>query len=320
MIKLLNSIDEEGIVDAVLGGHKHENNHHFINKIPIVQNILGGYYSNLVYLTFDKTTKKLIRDKIKLEGPLPSCERVFETTRKCFFIPKTEAKDTDKLYPFIFHNQLVEKEASLEPVFYKYWDAIKDYKEVLTFNEVELKKYKDRENQLGNMVTDCARKIASADIAILGVGFLRTEWFPGNLLVESAWNMFPFDDRISRVEVTGEELVKIMQTIQGGEKGLYQVSGLTMEVTLKPNKLVGGSLKLADGSDINVRKTYTLATIPFLLKGGDDFKKVVTWYKPRNEVDFGLFRDRMIEFLKTIGTITETSFIDPQNPRLKVIK
>jgi predicted P-loop ATPase len=112
----------------------------------------------------------------------------------------------------------------------------------------------------------------------------------------------------------------MMQTLQGGKKGLYQVSGLTMEISLKPNKMIEGSLKLSDGSQIDLNKTYALAIIEFLLKGGDDFKDVRTWYKPRNEVSFGVYRDRMIEFMKSVGTITEFSFIDPKNPRIKIIK
>jgi 2',3'-cyclic-nucleotide 2'-phosphodiesterase (5'-nucleotidase family) len=189
MTKLLNSL-EEGILDAVIGGHRHEIVHNFINNIPISHSINGGLYSNLTYLTFDKITKKLLSDKTKLEGPLPSCERVFDTTKRCAFIPKAEAKDTDKIYPFIFHDQLIEKELSLGPIFDKYWEAIKAYKEVIAFTEVELIKYKDRENQLGNLVADCFRNAAKADFSIIHPGSMRTSWFPGNILIESVWNIF----------------------------------------------------------------------------------------------------------------------------------
>ena len=42
-------------------------------------NINGGFYFNVMYLTFNN--KKLIDTKI--EGPIPVCEKIFENTGKC---------------------------------------------------------------------------------------------------------------------------------------------------------------------------------------------------------------------------------------------
>lgn len=45
----------------------------FILGIPIMGNINGGFYFNVMYLTFNN--KKVIDSKI--EGPIPVCEKVF---------------------------------------------------------------------------------------------------------------------------------------------------------------------------------------------------------------------------------------------------
>ena len=46
-------------------------------------NINGGYYFNVMYLTFD-SSKKVVDAKI--EGPIPVCEKVFANTGKCKFM------------------------------------------------------------------------------------------------------------------------------------------------------------------------------------------------------------------------------------------
>ena len=43
-------------------------------------NINGGYYFNVLYLTFN-SNKHIVEKKI--EGPIPVCEKVFENTGKC---------------------------------------------------------------------------------------------------------------------------------------------------------------------------------------------------------------------------------------------
>ena len=66
-------------------------------------------------------------------------------------------------------------------------------------------------------------------------------------------------------------------------------------------------------------KIYRIASNNFVIPyGGDDFKKVITWYKPRNLVDYGDFRDKVIEFLKVIPKIQTKKLIDEDNKRLRV--
>jgi hypothetical protein len=46
-----------GTVDGVIQGHRHTVVHHFIKGIPVMGNINGGYYFNVMYLTFDSHKK-----------------------------------------------------------------------------------------------------------------------------------------------------------------------------------------------------------------------------------------------------------------------
>ncbi len=43
--------------------------------------INGGYYFNVLYLTFDYETKKIVEREI--EGPIPVCEKIFKNQKNC---------------------------------------------------------------------------------------------------------------------------------------------------------------------------------------------------------------------------------------------
>jgi hypothetical protein len=81
--KLINDLPK-GTIDGVLQGHRHKFAHHFINGIPYLGTINGGYYFNVLYLKFYKT--QLLEKKI--EGPIAVCDKVFAKTGTCEYIPK----------------------------------------------------------------------------------------------------------------------------------------------------------------------------------------------------------------------------------------
>ena len=62
-------------------------------------NVNGGYYFNVMYLTF--RDRQLVEAKI--EGPIPVCERVFQNTGRCNYI--SDADDVGPLINWKFHNQ-----------------------------------------------------------------------------------------------------------------------------------------------------------------------------------------------------------------------
>ena len=53
-----------------------------IIDIPVIGNINGGYYFNVMYLNF---INKQVVDSL-IEGPIPVCEKVFNNTKTCGFM------------------------------------------------------------------------------------------------------------------------------------------------------------------------------------------------------------------------------------------
>ena len=79
LYKFLNKL-KPGIIDAIVGGDTHNHVHHWLNNIPIMITKGRTNYLNVMYLPFKKDIKNnkyyLINDEIKIEGPLPSCEKI----------------------------------------------------------------------------------------------------------------------------------------------------------------------------------------------------------------------------------------------------
>lgn len=51
MTKLISSLPK-GTIDGVVQGHRHRFSHHFIEGVPVMGTINGGYYFNVMYLKF----------------------------------------------------------------------------------------------------------------------------------------------------------------------------------------------------------------------------------------------------------------------------
>jgi 2',3'-cyclic-nucleotide 2'-phosphodiesterase/3'-nucleotidase/5'-nucleotidase len=319
MYMLLKSLDEN-VVDAVVSGHVHDIVHHWVNNVPVIQSVYDGYYSNILYLTFNKHTKQLIRNRTRTEGPLPTCEKVFTNTKRCDYIPKSEASPNDTLSNFYFHDTLLKKDTSLDVIFAKWWDEIKKYKVVIASNDLVLQRITEYENDLGNLMSDVLRNKTGADISIFNAGAFRTTWFPGSVMIEDVWDMSPFDNNITTFDIPGKDVKKMMSIIQSGSKGFYQTSGLMMNVTTNPHSLIEDSLRLYNGTTIEDNTMYNIATIDFLVPfGGDDFKNVKPWLIPQNLQAIAPVRDAVIDFIRTIGYIKEGMFVDPNHKRLTVI-
>jgi 2',3'-cyclic-nucleotide 2'-phosphodiesterase (5'-nucleotidase family) len=83
MSLLLNAIPQ-GTIDGVVQGHRHKFSHHFINGVPVMGTINGGYYFNIMYLFF--YDKKIYNKAI--DGPWPVCEKVFSNLGRCNYLTK----------------------------------------------------------------------------------------------------------------------------------------------------------------------------------------------------------------------------------------
>ena len=125
------------------------------------------------------------------------------------------------------------------------------------------------ESTMGNWVADAFRSELSIitgdkiDVVVYNFGGIRSDMPLGDVVEDDIRGMFPFKNSPCLVKIYGKRLIEI-----AGElcRSPQAISG--MEIVSRDRALE--SLKV-DGKPVDPEAVYTLATIDFLLTGGDGF-------------------------------------------------
>ena len=135
------------------------------------------------------------------------------------------------------------------------------------------------ESPLSNLAVDVLMAQTEAatgkkvDVGILNFGGIRLNEIPrGNVLLDDFVSMFPFKNHLCRVQLRGADLRRIFE--QMAVSGMQPVGGVRLVVN-------GRRLESVEigGAPLDDAREYGVATIDFLLDGGDDL------YVARNAKD-----------------------------------
>ncbi|HHS97782.1 MAG TPA: bifunctional metallophosphatase/5'-nucleotidase [Chloroflexi bacterium] len=144
--------------------------------------------------------------------------------------------------------------------------------------------------EMYNLVTDAWLWFyPQADLAISNLGGFREDIPPGEITLADIVAVLPFENTLTEVELTGEEVVENLRCCGGA------VAGMWMEGT-------GESLTvyLADGTPIDPRATYHVLVNSYIYQGGDDY--LFSQQDP-DAYDTGIhWREPVIEWIRAQGT------------------
>ena len=99
-------------------------------------------------------------------------------------------------------------------------------------------------------------------IGITNFGGIRVDMPEGEIILDDMLSMFPFKNQLVYVEHTGKQIRTILEEMAAGR---FQVLG-GVKVVADGGKLVSVEI---DGEPLDDEKVYGMATISFLLGGGD---------------------------------------------------
>ncbi len=143
--------------------------------------------------------------------------------------------------------------------------------EVIGTADMDLLRDYYRESPLGDLVTDAFRKAAGTNIAMTNAGGLRADIPTGPITVGQVLAMYPFENPIVRMSITGKELLQMLEHSASLEYGMAQVSGLTCTVDLTRPAGKRITAVFVAGKPVRPDKRYTLATSDYLANGGDGY-------------------------------------------------
>jgi 5'-nucleotidase/UDP-sugar diphosphatase len=233
-IELAKLLKPEWGVDMILGGHSHTilKRPKKVNKILIAQAGVGSDQVGRFDIVVDDDTNSIVDYKWKL---IPIDNKI--------------AKPDERLKEFIdsFKREVDRKYATL----------LCKLAQKLTHPKREI------ETSLGDLVADAFAKRAQCDVMLVGSGSIRVKEIGPVVTLKDFLSCFPYDDTLTRYNISGAKLKKIFSHImrlenRDGEGECYQVNQKVKAVYDEKSK----SLKSlsVDGKDVFNTQFYTICT------------------------------------------------------------
>jgi len=169
--------------------------------------------------------------------------------------------NASELLPDMKTTTLIEKQRQLHP-------AVMEQLTIL--NKAAVRSY-NKESNIGNLLTDYMRQGGSSDIAFLNSGAIRADLNAGTITLEHLINTYPFVDQLTIVELTGKQIMELIEYSVTLPYGIGQISGLEIEYdSSKPELQRLISIK-HNGQPLNDQQKYTVGTTAFVAMGGDGY-------------------------------------------------
>lgn len=329
----------EGTVDAVVSGHTHSLVTHWVSGVPVIQAGTRSTYYNLLYLTYDFDKKQVVRDRTRIQGPIPICTEVFSRQGNCNGDAPAPEGGRGRLVTAELDGKAIGEDSemlsSFEPIFAR---TKAEKEKIIGHIARKTDHLKREESPLGNLVADAIRDAVGADVAVTNAGGIRTDLQQGPLTYEALYRALPFDNYVSTLELTGSQLKRFLRISESGSRGYFPVSGVKLKLIRLEDSPWSDDLngdhkldlweadrlieaRLENGDPIENSKTYKVATIDYLVGGGDYYQ----WYMgqiPKNKITQiagPTMRDAVVQYLAKLNrpiNAGDTPLVRPDSPRL----
>ncbi|MGC4122398.1 MAG: 5'-nucleotidase C-terminal domain-containing protein [Myxococcales bacterium] len=296
-----------GLFDAVLSAHTHTRLQHVINGTPVVQANSYGTHFSLLELVVDPDTRRVRTESTKLVGAVAVCEKTYPGSEACD--PKKPA--AGDLVPATFHGKALVPDPAVTAALSPYIERVaQEHRRALRVAVPEplTRNYKG-ESLLGNALADTVNAMEKTDVTLLNAGGLRADLASGELTFGALYEVFPFDNSVSTVTLTGEQILKCFEVLASSGHGAPQIAGVRVKGRKCGETVSIVEARFTDGRPFDRTATYRLTTSDFLALGGDGLGKVFDTL-PATQKDFGHrrqlnMRDALAAFLeKRGGTLT----------------
>jgi 5'-nucleotidase len=296
-----------GLVDAIVAGHTHAGIAHVVNGIAIVEAYANGRAFSRVDLQFDAASRSVISrlphppeplcfPDAARDAPCPAASYAGATVAP-------EPRVSEAIAPALQLAQ-VRREQPL---------GVSVTAPVRASFRVE--------SALGNLFSDLLlAAVPQADVAIINGGGLRADLPSGELDYGRLYEALPFDNRIATLELTGEELAKvIVEHVSNARHGIISVAGIRATVRCERGELAA-TLERRNGARLEPRERVMVVTSDYLATGGDGLFAPARLAPQRIHPDLGNYvRDAIAkELRRRRGPLSgkDRALVDSSRPRL----
>jgi 2',3'-cyclic-nucleotide 2'-phosphodiesterase (5'-nucleotidase family) len=257
-----------GGIHVVVGGHSHTavEDPVVIGRTIIVQAGCCGFYLGVLKIAFDSEQKRILS-----------------------FTRQKALKNVSSGPEDPFDPEIARRVET-------YHQRIRDrFAVVVGETKVDLIRNSGRESNIGNLICDAMREAARAEIAFHNSGGIRANIPQGKITLEQVYALLPFDNLLISMDLTGRQILRILERNARGDYGILQVSGLRVVYDL--NKRAGQRVIRAEvaGRPLAPERRYRMVTNDFLAAGGDAFSA----FRVGKNIRYGdALRDVFVDYLK----------------------
>jgi len=300
-----------GLVDHIVAGHVHQGIAHVVNGIAITSSYSNTRAFSRVDFTFDRDSGSVIDRHIF--PPQANCAKAPDEDGRCAY------EDDESRERARYEGRPVVPMAEVAAIADHAGEiaALRKAEKVGVFLETDMTLHEQPESVLGNLLTDAVLESNDADISMHNVyGGIRAELPQGEVTYGSLFRVFPFDNRISIIELSGLNVRKIIANQVHNYLRRAGFSGMRVFVRCEAGQMSIQMIR-SDGSEIEDTDTLRVVANDFLLLGGDD---ILTPVIPKGGFEIAngtpLVRDTLVEwFRRRGGRMNAAEFRDPENLR-----
>ena len=230
-----------GLVDVIAAGHTHGGLAHHVDGIAIVQPFSHGQAFSRVDVVFDRSTRSVAR--IQLFAPRRVCAQQDPITESC--VPAAASA-----VPTKYEGRAVAPDPAIVQAMAPALQRIHQL-QATTLGaslDIPIGRVGTLGSPIGNLFADALRDaVPGADVAVINNAArgLRADLPDGPITLGQLYDVFPFDNRVARITVTGAELGRwLAAEIRQGRRGALGISGVAVRASC-----------LADGIHIDLLRT-----------------------------------------------------------------
>ncbi len=151
------------------------------------------------------------------------------------------------------------------------------------------------ESDIGNLFADIFRQVSGAEIAFVHSGSLRKDLPGGDVALVDILDTYPFVDDVVLLEMTGAQVLRVVEQSLTLERGLLQASGVGVTYDLSKPEYERAVAVTRNGEPLSPRQTVTVAVSGFLAEGGDLYDAFV---EARTLESFGKVSDAVVDYFR----------------------
>ena len=310
IMRLANALPV-GLVDHIIAGHKHERIAHIVNDISITSSLSQTRtFSRTDFLISRQTGDILSR---QVYAPQTPCPFTSTSNGECAW------EDGDQVSVAHYEGRPVSPNVRVLEISRKAADIARDKsdEELGPYLETAFLLLGNPESPLSNLFTTAILDSVDGDVAIHNVtGGIRATLPEGPLTYASVFEMFPFDNRVIVLDLSGAELRRIIGQQAHNHRRRAGFAGMRVFVDCNDDAMSIRMLR-QDGSDILDNDRVAVIVNDFLVLGGDD---ILTPAMPEDGFVFGgrgpLTRDVLVDWFRMQpGRMNAADFQSTDNPR-----